>query len=202
MSDPIDDLIKIFRQLPGVGPKMAERFVYFILRRDHLWTDNLTRAITELKNNIYCCSVCGDFTSRNPCTICGDEMRQKDIVCVVETPASLKAIEKTKKYPGRYFILGASISPLDGIGPKQLAIERLLDYLHRNQIKEVIIAANTTSAGEITTTFLFEQIKNKFPNIRITHLAYGLPMGGELEYADEVTISRALEGRLEISKIK
>lgn len=202
MSNPIYELTEIFRQFPGIGPKMAERLVYFLLRQNQEWINNLTRALSELKAKIQQCSICGNFSPSNPCEICSDKQRRQDIVCIVETPGALKAIEKTKEYSGRYFVLGAAISPLDGIGPKQLAIDRLLNYIQEHQVKEVIIATNTTSAGEITTTFLFEQIKNHFPEVRITHLAYGLPMGGELEYADEITIRRALSGRLEISKLE
>jgi len=202
MSNPIDELTSILRQFPGIGPKMAERLVYFLLRQESGWIVNLTRVISELKEKVQRCSICGNFSTSSPCDICSNEARRKDIVCIVENPSALKAIEKTKEYSGRYFILGANISPLDGIGPKQLAIERLLNYIRQYQVKEIIIATSTTSAGEITTTFLFEQIKKQFPAIRITHLAYGLPMGGELEYADEVTLRRALAGRLEINKLK
>lgn len=196
MSPRWQNLVSAIRKLPGVGPKMAERVALFLMRSDE--TEQILRAILDAKKNLRRCALCGSFTEESPCLRCADNRRDTHMLCIVEEMADLEAMERSGAYRGHYHLLGGVLSPLDGIGPKQLRIEALMKRLEDNQagIDEIILATNPTVEGEATATYLaqiIEPLKKK-----VTRLAYGLPSGVALEYADELTLSRALEGRREV----
>ncbi|MCG3204214.1 MAG: Recombination protein RecR [Elusimicrobia bacterium] len=193
MSQRWHNLVLAIRKLPGVGPKMAERIALHLMRSDE--TSNILRAIQEAKTHLKRCSLCGIFTDDEPCQRCTDNQRERNLLCVVEEMADLEAMERSGAYRGNYHLLGGVLSPLDGIGPKQLRIDALLKRLESNdpRIEEVIVATNPTVEGEATATYL-AQIIHPFGK-KITRLATGLPSGVAIEYADELTLTRALEGR-------
>lgn len=187
------NLVLAIRKLPGVGPKMAERIALHLMRSDD--TENILRAIADAKRNLRRCSLCGSFTEEEPCARCTDYQRERTMLCVVEEMADLEALERSGAYRGTYHLLGGVLSPLDGIGPKQLRIEPLLKRLQAEdpRIEEVILATNPTVEGEATATYLTQIIQPL--GKKVTRLATGLPSGVAIEYADEVTLARALEGR-------
>ncbi len=187
------NLVLAIRKLPGVGPKMAERIALHLMRSDD--TESILRTIADAKKNLRRCSLCGMFTEENPCVRCSDATRERQMLCVVEEMADLEAMERSGAYRGTYHLLGGVLSPLDGIGPKQLRIDVLLKRLEAEdpRIEEVILATNPTVEGEATATYLAQIIHPL--GKRVTRLAYGLPSGVALEYADELTLARALEGR-------
>lgn len=191
------NLIAAIRKLPGVGPKMAERIALHLLRSQE--TDGILKAIADAKKFLKRCSLCGTYTEGDPCLRCSDLRRDAQILCVVEEVADLEAMERSGAYRGHYHLLGGVLSPLDGIGPKELRIEALLQRLQKNdsRVDEVILATNPTVEGEATATYLAQLIQPT--GKRVTRLAYGLPSGASLEYADELTLARALEGRREIA---
>lgn len=188
------NLVSAVRKLPGVGPKMAERIALFLMRSED--TEQILRAILDAKKNLKRCSLCGGFTESEPCGRCTDTRRDTHLLCVVEEMADLEAMERSGAYRGHYHLLGGVLSPLDGIGPKQLRIEPLLKRLEQSGIEEIILATNPTVEGEATATYLAQIIEPL--NKKMTRLAYGLPSGVAIEYADELTLSRALEGRREV----
>ncbi|MDR1775237.1 MAG: recombination mediator RecR [Actinomycetes bacterium] len=183
-------------RLPGIGPKSAQRIVYWLLAAD---TDDATRladAITQLKESIHFCPVCWDFAAEETCAVCADPRRDAHTICVVSEPRDVGAIERTGEYHGRYHVLHGAISPMDGIGPEQLRVRELMERLADADVTEVVLACNPTVEGETTAVFLARMIKPL--GIKVTRIASGLPVGGDLEFADEVTLGRALEARREI----
>jgi len=192
----ITRLIDELSGLPGVGPKSAQRMALYLLNAPAQVTQNLASAMLEARKNIRYCSVCFNLTDTQPCYICADQRRNRDILCIVEEPKDVVAIEKVRGFKGLYHVLHGAISPRDNIGPDELTINQLVNRLQEGKIKEVILATNPNLEGEATSLFLSQIIKPM--GIKVTRLAYGLPMGASVEYADEVTLTRALEGRHEI----
>jgi len=193
---PLIKLIELFERLPGVGKKSAQRLAFHILDMPGDKVNDFAKIILEAKEKIKKCKVCQNLTDSEICPICRSANRDKSIVCVVENPQDLLAFERTKEYNGVYHVLHGLISPMDGVGPDQLHIKELLARIAGNDIEEIIMATNPTVEGEATATYLARLIKPM--GIKTTRLAYGIPVGGNLEYADEVTLYRALEGRSEI----
>lgn len=196
-SDSFEKLINELNKLPGVGPKTAQRLAFFILKMQKGEAESLAFAIREVKNRIHYCSVCNNLTEADVCGICADTARDKETVCVVEEPSDLIAIEKTRGFRGVYHVLLGRISPLDGLGPDDIKIDSLVEKVRRGGIKEVILAINLDVEGEATALYIAKQLKPF--SIKITRLAHGLPIGANLEYADEVTLMRAISGRSEMS---
>ena len=192
----LEKLINELGSMPGVGPKSAQRLAYYILKSGKEDIDRLVKAITEVKEKVRYCSKCFNITENDPCAICNSNKRNKSSICVVEEPLDIMAIEKTGAFQGVYHVLMGSISPLDGIGPEDLKIKELLIRLVPEKITEIIIATNPDVEGEATALFLSKLIKPL--EVKVYRLALGIPMGASLEYADEVTLARALEGKREI----
>jgi len=193
---PIQRLLDEFERLPGIGPKSAQRIVYWLLNSDNDNSERLAMAITEVKNNVHFCKVCYNYAEAELCPICADESRDDTTIAVVSEPRDIVAIEKTAVFRGLYHVLGGALSPMDGIGAEQLTVAQLMARLSDTSICEVILATNPNVEGETTAGYLARQIKPL--GIRITRLASGLPVGGDLEFADEVTLSRAIEDRHEL----
>jgi len=189
-------MVEIIKRLPGVGPKMAERLSYHIMKIPQGEVDRLIESIQKARQTMKCCSVCYNLSESDPCPVCSDSSRDKNVICVVETPQDLIAVSKVKDYTGLYFVLGGALSPLDAVGPDDIRVAQLLKRLKSDKITEVILATDTDSKGETTAIYLAEIIKPF--GIKVTRLGYGLPVGGDIEYADEVTISRAIAGRKEM----
>jgi recombination protein RecR len=195
-AKPIDHLIDALTRLPGIGKKTASRLAFHILRSSSSEAQELARAILDVKEKIRLCSICFNLTDEDPCRICQDERRAAEILCVVEGPNDLIAIENTGGFNGRYHVLHGAISPLEGIGPDHLKMKELLERLRKEKISEVILANNPTVEGGATALYLVDLIKPL--GIKVTRIAYGIPMGSEIEYSDGMTLSKALEGRREI----
>jgi recombination protein RecR len=193
---PVQVLIDEFSRLPGIGPKTASRLTYFLLRQSPEQSRALAEALTQLKERTRFCSVCFNMTEDDPCPLCRDDQRDAGMVCVVEAPLDVIALERTRSFIGRYHILHGAISPVEDIGPEDLRIKELMARLQNSKVREVILATNPSYEGEATAMYLQKQIAPL--GIRITRLARGLPAGGDLEYADETTLARALEGRSEM----
>lgn len=189
----VQDLIDELGQLPGIGPKSAQRIAFHLLSADAADVQRLITALSEVKDKVTFCSVCGNVAQDAQCRICADPRRDVHALCVVEEPKDVVAIERTREFRGRYHVLGGAISPIDGIGPDQLRIADLLRRLGGEEITEVIIATDPNIEGEATAAYLARQLRPL--GLRVTRLASGLPVGGDLEYADEVTLGRAFEGR-------
>jgi recombination protein RecR len=189
----IQDLIDELGRLPGIGPKSAQRIAFHIIQSEHVDTSRLIEVLRTVKEKVKFCKECGNLSEEELCRICRDERREKNVICVVEESKDVIAIEKTREFRGRYHVLGGAISPIDGIGPEQLRIKELLTRLQNAEIEEVIIATDPNLEGEATATYLSRMLKPL--GIQISRLASGLPVGGDLEYADEVTLGRAFEGR-------
>jgi recombination protein RecR len=190
-------LIEEFHRLPGIGPKTAQRLTFYLLRAPKDQAQSLAEALAQLKDRITLCAICANIAEENPCAICRDDARDRSIVCVVEEPLDVLALERTREYHGLYHVLHGAISPVEGIGPDDLKIHELLTRIQRDPgIKEIVFATNPNLEGEATAMYLERLIKPL--GIRMTRLARGLPVGGDLEYADEVTLTRALEGRREV----
>ncbi len=199
LPSSLQKLINEFSRLPGVGPKTAQRLAFYLLKQDNIDINSLSQAVANVKNGIIFCSQCHNMGQTDPCTTCTDEKRDHSLVCVVEEPLDAQAIDKSGQYSGVFHVLGGVLNPLEGIGPENLQIESLLARI-RNQesgITEVIIATNPSLEGETTAMHLSKVIKAQSPNVKITRIARGLPMGGDLEYADDITLIRAMEGRRE-----
>ena len=192
----LDRLISVLKALPGIGPRMAERIAFHILQISQQNVQVLTDAILEVKAKIRYCSVCGSLSEDEVCNICKDEYRNKEIVCVVEQPSDVFAIERTREYKGLFHVLGGVISPLDGVNPEDLKINELEDRLKTGDIKEVIVATNPNAEGEATAIYLSKILKKY--GVKITRIAHGVPVGSDLDYIDAITILRAIEGRNEI----
>jgi len=195
-APPVESLIEELRKLPGVGSKTAQRLAYHLIRIPRNEAEKLAHAILSLKEAIRYCSICNNITDRDPCRYCVDTSRDKSIICVLEEPHGVIAIEKTREYQGAYHILLGVLSPLQGIGPDQLQIKGLIERIKGGDVKEVILATNPSVEGEATALYLSRLIKPL--NVRVTRIATGVPVGGDLDYADQITVSRALEGRREI----
>ena len=194
--ESVTRLIEEFSRLPGIGPKTASRLTFYLLRAPKEQAEALARAIGELREKTVYCSICFNIAEESPCPICRDEERDRSIICVVEEPLDVLAIERTGEYNGLYHVLHGAISPVEGIGPEDLKIRELLERLRTEPVREVILATNPSLEGEATAMYLHRQIAPL--GIKVTRLARGLPVGGDLEYADEVTLARALEGRREM----
>jgi recombination protein RecR len=192
-APPVQGLIDELKKLPGIGSKSAQRLAFHIIRTSREEAERLAHAILRLKETIRHCSLCNNITEADPCQYCSDPSRDPSLICVVEEPHNLISIEKTRQYNGRYHVLMGVLSPLHGIGPDQLRIKGLLERLVGGTVKEVIIATNPNVEGEATALYLSRLIKPL--NIGVSRIATGVPVGGDLDYADEVTVSRALEGR-------
>ena len=194
LVEPVARLIDEFSRLPGIGPKTASRLVFYLLRAPEEQAESLADALRELRERITFCSMCFNITETDPCAVCSDEGRDRSVICVVEEPLDVVAIERTRDYHGLYHVLHGTIAPVEGIGPDDLRIAELLPRLHdAPPVCEVIIATNPNMEGEATAMYVARQLEGK--DVRVTRLARGLPVGGDLEYADEVTLSRALAGR-------
>ena len=193
---PLTKLIEQFERLPGIGRKSAQRLAFYVLSLSKERAQQFADAIVEAHEKIKKCKVCQSLTESELCPICADQARDRSIVCVVENSQDVIAFERTKEYHGLYHVLHGLISPMDGIGPDQLYIKELLSRLNDGSVKEVVMATNPTVEGEATAMYLARLLKPM--NVRVTRLAYGIPVGSNLEYADEVTLYRALEGRSEI----
>jgi recombination protein RecR len=194
--EPVARLIEALQRLPGIGPKTAQRLAFFLLKRPSDEVTALAESITQLKARIVNCRVCFNVTEDDPCRICSDPARNTRALCVVEEPNDLLAIERTGEFRGRYHVLLGALSPLDGIGPEDLKVRELLSRLEQEPVDEIILATNPSVEGEATAIFLGKLLKPF--STRITRIARGLPVGGDLEYADEVTLSKAFEGRKEM----
>lgn len=189
----LEELTESFSRLPGIGVKSAARLVNFILKADKNWTLRFAKQIETLQDKIKVCSVCGSWTENDPCPICSDVMRDKSVICVVEQPNDVSTINDSGAYKGLFHVLGGVIAPLEGIGPDKLRISQLLSRLQDGTVKEVIIATNPTVEGD--TTALYIQRLISVLGIKVTRLASGLPVGGDLEYVDKVTLMRSFNGR-------
>lgn len=196
-TKPLARLIEYFQKLPSIGPKTAMRLALYIVKMSESEVQNFAQALIEAKSTISYCKTCFNMSCCDPCEICTDNSRNKSIICVVSETKDLMAIEKTNEYHGLYHVLQGLISPIDGIGPEDIRIKELLYRVSEQDIKEVILALNPSVEGEATSLYLTKLLKPF--NIKVTRIAFGLPMGSELEYADEMTLARALEGRVEIS---
>lgn len=195
-AGPIARLIDELGRLPGVGPKTAQRLAFHFLFSPREEVERLTAALIEAKDRVRHCSVCWNLTDADPCDLCSNPARDVSLICVVEDPKDIAALERTNEFRGRYHVLQGAISPLRGIGPDQLRIRELLDRLQRGEEREVIVATNPDVEGEATALYLARLLKPL--GVRVTRIARGLPEGGDLDYVDEITLSRALEGRREM----
>ncbi|MEE1295496.1 MAG: recombination mediator RecR [Bifidobacterium sp.] len=191
----IQRLIDAFATLPGIGPKGAQRIAFYLLGAPDEETQRLVESISEVKAKVRFCETCGNVCETSPCAVCSDPRRDHATICVVEEPKDVMSIERTREYRGLYHVLGGAINPMANVGPSDLAIAPLLRRLEDGEVKEVIVALNPNIEGEATTTYLSRLLTPL--DVKVTRLASGLPVGGDLEYADEITLSRALQGRRE-----
>lgn len=194
--EPITKLMDSFSKLPGIGPKTASRLAFFVLDMKEDDVLDFAQALIKAKRDLGFCSICGHITDTDPCYICEDKTRDRSLICVVETPQDVIAMEKMRDFGGLYHVLHGTISPMDGIGPEDINVPQLLKRLQNDEVKEVILATNPNVEGEATSMYISRLIKPS--GISVTRIAHGLPMGGDLEYADEVTLSKAMEGRREL----
>ena len=195
-AEPMARLIDELKKLPGVGSKSAQRMAFHILRSSADDADALATAIRNLKEKLHLCSICNNITDVDPCTYCTNATRNQRLVCVVEEPTNIAAVEKTRHYNGVYHVLHGALSPLHGIGPEQLRIPSLLKRIENSSVDEIIIATNPTLEGEATAVYLTDLVKR--PGVKVTRIATGIPAGSDIEYADEVTMLKAIEGRREL----
>ena len=193
---PLDKLVEQFERLPGIGKKTARRLAYYVITRPDGMAQKFSDALLEAKAKIRYCSVCQNLTDGDVCSICRSSDRDRSVICVVEDAQDVMAFERTREYRGLYHVLHGAISPLVGIGPDQLKMRELMTRLSSGEVEEIIVATNPTVEGEATASYISRLVKSM--GIKVTRLAYGIPVGGDLEYADEVTLSRALEGRKEL----
>ena len=195
-AKPVARLIDALRRLPGIGAKSAQRIAFHILKADRAEADEISAAIQDLKDKIGLCDICNNVTETNPCSYCTDPSRDPKLLCIVEEPGNLVPIEKTGHYRGLYHVLHGALSPLQGIGPEQLRIANLVERITSGSVEEVIVATNPTVDGESTAAYLARLLKPH--GVRVTRIAMGVPVGGDLEYIDQVTIAKSMEGRKEI----
>lgn len=199
MLDSIPSFTRLVAELakfPGIGSKTATRLAFYLLRQPKAQAESLASAVLDLHNNTRFCSVCFHITEQDPCSLCVNPGRDETLLCVVEEPQALLAIERSRSFKGRYHVLHGALSPLDGVGPDDLKIKPLLERLRDSEVREVLIATNFTVEGDATALYLAKLIQPF--GIRVTRLAYGIPMGSELEYVDEATVNRAVEGRRDL----
>lgn len=195
-TGPISRLIEEFSKLPGVGRKTAQRLAFHVINMNTNDVESLSKAIIDAKREIRYCSICCNITDTDPCSMCSNKNRDSSVICVVEDPRDVAAMERTREFKGKYHVLNGVISPMDGIGPDMIKIKELIVRLGNEDVKELIMATNPTIEGEATAMYIARLVKPM--GIKVTRIAHGLPVGGDLEYADEVTITKALEGRREI----
>jgi recombination protein RecR len=195
-AEPMARLIEELKKLPGVGSKSAQRFAFHLLRATDEDAEALATAIRDVKANLHLCSICNNITDVDPCVYCASATRNQRVVCVVEEPTNIAAVEKTRHFNGVYHVLHGSLSPLHGIGPEQLRISNLVRRIQAGEVDEVIIATNPTVEGEATAVYLSKLIKR--PEVKVTRIATGIPVGSDIEYADEITMLKAMEGRREL----
>jgi recombination protein RecR len=195
-AEPIEKLIDEFRKLPGIGSKTAQRLAYSVMRRPKEDAERLSQAILQVKDNICCCSRCNNFSDRDPCHYCTSPSRSPDMICVVEEPNDILAIEKTREYSGQYHVLHGVLSPINGVGPEDLKLKNLLERMRTGVVREIIVATNPNVEGEATAIYLAKLLRPI--GVKVSRIALGLPVGSDLEFADEVTMSKALEHRHEI----
>jgi recombination protein RecR len=196
-AQPLSKLIGQLTKLPGIGSKTAQRLAFYILKMDGEKAEQLAKSIVEVKDQLIYCSVCHNLTEDDPCPICQDSSRDRSTICVVEKIEDIVAMEKTGEYNGLYHVLHGSISPMDGVGPDDIKIKDLLDRIKGEEVNEVILASDPNVEGEATAMYISKLLK-PLEEVKVTRIAHGLPVGGDLEYADEVTLSKALEGRQEV----
>ncbi len=197
-THPLNLLIEELKKIPSIGAKTAQRIAFYIVSLPQEEADKLAKAIKDAKRNTFFCSVCNSMTHVDPCQYCTDSSRNDEVLCIVEEPFNISSIEKTGIYTGRYYVLLGALSPLKGVGPDELKTEKLLKRIKEGNLEEIIIATNPTVEGESTAFYLAKILKNF--NIKLTRLAMGLPVGSDIDYADPVTIKKALEGRTEIKE--
>jgi recombination protein RecR len=195
--EPVARLVEQFARLPGIGPKTAQRLTFYLLRTSEQVSLELADAIRYMKQAVKFCSICLNITDVEPCAICRDDRRDRSMICVVEEPLDIVAVERTRGYKGLYHVLHGALSPVDGIGPEDLKITELLARLRSGEVQELILATNPNVEGETTAIYLTRLLRPL--GVRVTQIARGLPVGGDLEYADEVTLARAMEGRREMT---
>ena len=195
-AEPVARLIEALHRLPGIGPKSAQRLTYYLIRTKDEEARSLAEAVLDVKDRIQFCSVCQNITETDPCALCDNMSRDHSKICIVEEPLDALALERTRSFRGLYHILHGAISPLNNVGPEDLKLTELLDRLKDGQVKEVILATNPNLEGEATSMYIHRLVAPL--GVRVTRLARGLPMGSDLEYADEVTLTRAFEGRQEM----
>mgnify|MGYP001638498144 CR=1 FL=1 len=195
-AKPLNKLINELSKLPGIGGKTAQRLAFHILSMDDRDALQLAEAITTAKTTMTYCSVCGNLTDTDPCAICADDSRDKSVICVVESPKDVVAMEKIREYRGYYHVLHGAISPMDGVGPDDINLKSLIMRLQNEDVEELIIATNPNIEGEATAMYIARLIKPS--GIKVSRIAHGIPVGGDLEYADEVTLLKAMEGRREL----
>ncbi|SFS38220.1 recombination mediator RecR [Marininema halotolerans] len=196
IPDPISKLIDGFMRLPGIGPKTAQRLSFYVLSMEEEDVMELAKALVRAKRDLQRCEECSNITDQKRCRVCGDKGRDRSVICVVQDPRDVIAMERTKEYHGLYHVLHGAISPMEGIGPDELSIPDLLKRLEDETVQELILATNPNIEGEATAMYLQRLIKPF--GIKVTRIAHGLPVGGDLEYADEVTLTKAMEGRREL----
>lgn len=194
--EPIAKLIESFSRLPGIGPKTAARLAFYVLRMKEADVIDFAKALVNVKRNLTYCSVCCNITDTDPCRICSDKSRDISVICVVQEPKDLVAMERTREFNGHYHVLNGAISPMDGVGPDDIRIAELVRRLGDERVQELILATNPNIEGEATAMYLSRLVKPF--GMKVTRIAHGLPVGGDLEYADEVTLTKALEGRREL----
>ena len=195
-SPTIEKLIESFEKLPSIGHKTAIRLAFYILQQSNNETEEFIKSITDAKNNLKYCDICFNISDTNPCQICGNPKRDKSIICVVEDVKDIIAMERTHEFNGTYHVLHGSISPMNGIGPDDIKIKELLQRVQQNEITELILATNPRVEGEATAMYISKLVKPL--GVKVTRIAHGIPVGGDLEYTDEITLTKALEGRREL----
>ncbi len=193
---PLGKLIQELSKLPGIGGKTAQRLAFHILSMEDREAEDLSNAIIEAKHKMRYCSVCGNLTDKDPCEICTDQTRRKEVICVVESPKDVMAMERIREFDGLYHVLHGAISPMSGIGPEDINLKSLIVRLREKEVKELIIATNPNVEGEATAMYIARLVKPA--GIKVSRIANGIPVGGDLEYADEITLLKALEGRREL----
>jgi recombination protein RecR len=195
LSPSVDNLVAQLTRLPGIGTRTAQRLAFHLLSAGRDDSLALAAAIVDVKERVHACRECGNLTEDETCAICTDPRRDRTVICVVEQPVDVVSLERTREYRGLYHVLGGSLSPLDGVEPSDLRLSELFERVERGEAEEIVLATNPTMTGEATATYIADRLRRQ---VKVTRLASGLPVGGDLEYADEVTLGRALAGRLEI----